>query len=850
MTVRFNVLDFGAKGNGIADDTHAIQLAINAAAKAGGGEVYISKGTFVISGANADGACLTLKSNVTLTGGGQGVTTLKLKNGSEANIDALVRTSITHNTENAALTNLTLDGNQAHTQGTVNGFETGAEQGSTVQVNAVTVNAVTFTHLSGNGLLASAQTTQLTVRDNLAIDNRGDGFVALLDEKGTGGFYDNEAAHNGGDGFDLQYRGSGFDLYTNLSHDNAGNGMVLVDAPSANGKPSNGGFITSATLYGNGGAGLVERGFTGYISGLDIHDNQGAGIRLEGTHLTVVTGSMLRDNGQSGDAQLVITGNTLANGEVVKADNGVSLRYNTFKGDGASTTAVLDTDTSVPQYHHVLGNILEGLPGGIDIAGKTASTSAAPNYAYGTSSSETVRGASSFNALFGGAGDDLLLGGGLRDYLEGGTGADTLTGGKSSDTFGFTRLADSTRSHMDVITDFSVTTDYLDLTQLGIDGLGDGSGDTVALSYSASSHQTYVSHTAQDGTEDFRLALQGDYRTRLTDSQFRVLHAGTAGDDTLSWLGTLDAGYITGGAGNDVLTGGRGAGHLDGGAGADTLTGGGGADLFSYHHITDSFVNDRTGVTASDLITDYSLDTGDRIDVSALGFIGLGDGHNGTLRWELVDDRMWHVESLDADADGNRFSIDWTLANRGGLPTSDTAKAFIFASTDTLPEAYYTWGNATQGKDILTLSPPYNGGDYDGLGGNDLISLGSGDSVITGGLGRDTLTGGSGADTFRYTQADDSYRGANDLITDFNVSKDLIDVSALGYASLGNGHDGTLLVAYSTDTQRTYVKDLDQNASGHRFEIALAGDLLDGMDASSFVFAPQLTLLGMHESTV
>ena len=46
----FNVQNFGAKGDGITDDTAAIQRAIDAAAAAGGGQVYVPTGTYIVSG--------------------------------------------------------------------------------------------------------------------------------------------------------------------------------------------------------------------------------------------------------------------------------------------------------------------------------------------------------------------------------------------------------------------------------------------------------------------------------------------------------------------------------------------------------------------------------------------------------------------------------------------------------------------------------------------------------------------------------------------------------------------------------------------------------------------------------
>jgi hypothetical protein len=78
----FNVRNYGAKGDGVTDDTLAIQAAINAAVLAGG-EVRIPAGAYVISGAGlyidesgTAGQSLTDHTKVTMRGDGQGNTVL------------------------------------------------------------------------------------------------------------------------------------------------------------------------------------------------------------------------------------------------------------------------------------------------------------------------------------------------------------------------------------------------------------------------------------------------------------------------------------------------------------------------------------------------------------------------------------------------------------------------------------------------------------------------------------------------------------------------------------------------------------------------------------------------------
>lgn len=67
----FNVMNYGAKGDGSQDDAAAIQSAINAASAHGGGTVYLPSGTYLLAQmTGSNNALLVPKSNVTLCGDG------------------------------------------------------------------------------------------------------------------------------------------------------------------------------------------------------------------------------------------------------------------------------------------------------------------------------------------------------------------------------------------------------------------------------------------------------------------------------------------------------------------------------------------------------------------------------------------------------------------------------------------------------------------------------------------------------------------------------------------------------------------------------------------------------------
>ena len=63
----------------------------------------------------------------------------------------------------------------------------------------------------------------------------------------------------------------------------------------------------------------------------------------------------------------------------------------------------------------------------------------------------------------------------------------------------------------------------------------------------------------------------------------------------------------------------------------------------------------------------------------------------------------------------------------------------------------------------------------------------SGTLFFDGGAGGDTMTGGSGVNVFEYSGVGDSGGSVMDLITNFNVAVDLIDLTGIGGQSANVG---------------------------------------------------------------
>jgi hypothetical protein len=125
----------------------------------------------------------------------------------------------------------------------------------------------------------------------------------------------------------------------------------------------------------------------------------------------------------------------------------------------------------------------------------TSATSSSPaqavNFVVGGSSADTINISSMSGIvaaaptfIFGSGGNDKIVGTGMTGtlYFEGGAGADSMTGGSGTNYYEYGATTESTPSAMDIITNFNVSVDRIDMT-----GISSKFTSVVALAANATS---------------------------------------------------------------------------------------------------------------------------------------------------------------------------------------------------------------------------------------------------------------------------------------------------------------------------------------------------------------------------
>ena len=235
-----------------------------------------------------------------------------------------------------------------------------------------------------------------------------------------------------------------------------------------------------------------------------------------------------------------------------------------------------------------------------------------------------------------------------------------------------------------------------------------------------------------------------------------------SGDDRFDGTGGHVTGDIHAGSGNDVLIGGSGQHNLYGDEGDDRFYVGSGPALFDGGAGTDTadFSNSPAAAT---------------VNLNLTGLQTYAAGLTVQLR---------SVENLTGSAFGDVLigNGDANLLDGGNGDDALTGNA----GNDTL------WGGA----------------------GNDTLNAGDGDDRLYGGAGNNTMTGGSGADTFEFHRL-----AARDVITDFDVAHDIIDLGAddgyTGYTLTQSG--ANVIVTLSSDHQIILNNLLVQNLTPANF---------------------------------
>lgn len=402
----------------------------------------------------------------------------------------------------------------------------------------------------------------------------------------------------------------------------------------------------------------------------------------------------------------------------------------------------------------------------------------------GDDNNNVVDGRGGNDELFGLGGDDSIVGGAGDDLLSGGAGRDILTGGSGSDIFQF-----AAGDEFNVVRDFAIGTDLIDLSQLGVSSVADLDGIRDVVN----------AVIINEG--DVSVRINGLTSADVVDSLFVFpsvfigpppgqAFVGTAGDDLVDYSSSADAAGIQVDLdptlANDPAAAAAGRGDSAG----------------------DSFdsIEDVIGTAFDDVIRggdeDNSIAGGDGNDVLD------GRGGDDILEGGDGDDLLRGRDGADT-LDGG-LGID-TASYRGataGVTASllDASGNAGDAEGDTYVDIENIEGSSSFGD---VLSGDDNDNVVDGRGGNDFLQ---------GNGGRDFLIGGGGNDTFIFTSSSD-----RSLVRDFESGVDKLLFSGLGVTSLDD-----------FATNETANGNAILSASG--VSVQLIGVGLADLDSGDFIF--------------
>lgn len=392
-------------------------------------------------------------------------------------------------------------------------------------------------------------------------------------------------------------------------------------------------------------------------------------------------------------------------------------------------------------------------------------------------------------------GDDTITGSDGDDGFLGGDGDDTFTGGLGNDVY------DAGKGKMDFVVfngpqaDYTVVFDKKEVrvTDNNADNGDEGTDTIINAEYLQFSDgmvnlKDLRKEQKKQGSNDDGGTING------TENGEELI--GTAGDDVINGLGGDDD--ISGGDGKDELIGGEGNDELDGGEGKDELIGGAGNDIYTIGKGDKVVENANEGDDT--IISDTSVKLGDNVENVSL----IDNSEKLKVRGNDLDN---NVSGNDGD---NRIDGRDGNDTLDGLGGDDRIKG---GDGDDEILGFF-------GSDRL------DGGDGDdmlfGEDDDDQLRGGDGDDRLNGGDGDDELIGGDGIDTFDFNAVSST---DVDVLTDFELEEDIIDVATLGITSLGQFQAGA-----STEGKDTIF------TAGNGAQLRIEDVELNELTANNFIF--------------
>lgn len=505
-------------------------------------------------------------------------------------------------------------------------------------------------------------------------------------------------------------------------------------------------------------------------------------------------------------------------------------------GDDGLSLLALSADGTLSHLTAIEDTIAAGLTNVTDIAFDITGSSGRVWV-----TSEGDAGVSSFTIDLEGLGTILSggqTGGAENDVIFASSGRDVLTGGTGADTFVITQ--DS--RNIDVVTDFNVSTDRLDLSDWNF--LYDAEGVTITVMRNGARieyRDQILRLFSEDGSslspDAVRATIDLDV-TRLP-KLVEIEDRGTDQDDIIEGDWGIDR--LHGGAGDDILFGFGGDDAFESDAGNDTIFGGSGTDSVTFAMAYDDVTfGEIDGVT-------ITLSSAQGTDV--ISGVEVFHFSDRTLDFDALVAEQAPAPTMEVRGTEGDDRLEYTVASVSitGLDGADTILTgdgddFIFGGTD---------------NDMIQSG---RGADHiEGGFGDDDIWGGGGEDVIVGNAGADTLRGGRECDTIFGGGDDDVLRGQKHADTLYGGSGN-DNIKGGGGNDVHYGGGGDDFIKGGTRVDVLYGGAGRDILSGNSFEDALYGgggddmlrggghdDILDGgagndllkggSGADTFVFA-------------